>query len=61
MDRKFNIGRYAKAVVAALAAAAVVAVKCVSDGTLTGEEILTIAGAALGSLGVVYTVPNDKE
>lgn len=61
MDRKFNVGRYAKALVAALAAAAFVAVKSVSDGTLTGEEIFTIAGAALGSLGAVYSVPNDSE
>lgn len=51
------MGRYAKGIVAFLAAAASVAVAAISDGTITPSEWLGIALAGLGAVGVVV-VPN---
>lgn len=50
--------RYAKFIVAALAAALTVALPAMVDGHITGAEWAAIAGAALGALGV-YAVPNS--
>lgn len=56
-----NVGKYAKAVVAALSAGSAVALTALADGSLSSGELVGIALAVLGSLGVVYTVPNSQE
>lgn len=59
---KYNVGVYAKAVVAGLAAGAALAVTLISDGSVDLNDALAIAAAVLGGSGVTYAVPNsDKE
>lgn len=53
------VSKYAKLIVAALAAGAVALNVAVTDGTITGGEWVTIGLAALGALGV-WAVPNSK-
>jgi hypothetical protein len=54
------MGKYAKGIVAFLAAAATVAVAAISDNTITPAEWLGIVLAGLGAVGVVV-VPNRTE
>jgi hypothetical protein len=49
--------QYAKFAVAVVAAALVALQTALTDGTVTGQEWITIALAALGALGVL-AVPN---
>ena len=49
---------YAKAVVAVLTAAALAAQSALTDGTISGQEWVTVLIAALGALAV-YAVPNS--
>ncbi|PZG42029.1 hypothetical protein C1I98_20390 [Spongiactinospora gelatinilytica] len=53
-----SIGRYAKAVVAALLAAITIINGAVSDSLFTTTEIVSAVLAVLAALGV-YVVPND--
>lgn len=48
---------YAKAAVAILTTAVLAAQSALSDGSISGQEWLTIAIAALGAVGV-YVTPN---
>lgn len=59
--KEFNVGVYAKATVAAMAAGSATALTAMSDGKLSTSEILMIVLAVLGSMGVTYAVPNDKK
>ncbi|WP_422733989.1 hypothetical protein ACN26Y_29820 [Micromonospora sp. WMMD558] len=49
---------YAKAVVAALLAGLGALGTALVDNTVTPAEWVTVAGATLAGLGVVYAVPN---
>lgn len=53
------MGKYAKTVVAAIAAGAIAAQVAVEDGSITGAEWVTIGLAALAALGV-YFIPNKE-
>ena len=57
--KALNVGRYSKAIVAALAAGSAVLVTAQSDGVVSQGEIVTIVLAVLTSLGVTYSVPNS--
>lgn len=50
--------QYAKAIVAALAAAAGTLSAALTDGTLSPSEITAVVLATLGALGITYAVPN---
>lgn len=52
-----QVSPYAKAIVGAVAAAAVVAKAVISDGTVTAAEGVEIALAVLAAYGI-YRVPN---
>lgn len=52
--------KYAKFVIAVLAAAAVAAQVALTDGTVTNAEWLTVVLAGLGALGVLV-IPNKQE
>lgn len=52
-----NIGVYAKAVGAAVAAAGMAAITALQDGHISNLEWVTIAGAFLVGLGAVWAVP----
>lgn len=56
-----NVGRYAKAIVSAVAAGSAVALTAMQDGSLSGSEQVGIVLAVLGGLGLTYAVPNDKK
>jgi hypothetical protein len=51
------MGRYAKFIVAAIAAAATAAIPLYSDGNLSGQEIAMVAAAAAGAV-LVLLIPN---
>lgn len=53
------MGKYWKAIIAVLAAAAIAAQAAINDGAITNAEWLTIATAALAALGV-YATPNKS-
>lgn len=53
-----KISRYAKAVVAALAAGTASLSTAINDGTVTGSEGVTALVAVLGALGLTWWVPN---
>jgi hypothetical protein len=55
-----NVGRYAKAIIAALVAGLTVLGKALKDnnGHLTASDYIAAAVAFLLALGAVYTVPN---
>jgi hypothetical protein len=55
-----RISKYAKAVVAALAAGATAVTTAAQDGQITGEEWVTAAIAVLGALGLTWWVPNRQ-
>lgn len=50
--------RYAKAIVAAVAAGASTLGFALADGTVTVPEMVGVVAAVLGALGVTYAVPN---
>lgn len=54
-----RIGRIAKAIVAAAAAGMSTLTLAMADGVLTSGEGVSVALAALGSLGITYVVPNQ--
>lgn len=56
-----NVGKYAKAVVAALAAGSATLLTALGDGVVTNGEWVTVTLAILSALGVVYTVPNSED
>jgi len=53
-----KVGRYAKAVVSALAAGSAAAVTAIGDDVIVTGEWVTIVLAVLGALGITYAVPN---
>lgn len=55
-----KVSHYAKSIIAAVAAAAVVATNVVSDGTVTPAEGVEIGLAVLAALGI-YVVPNKPK
>lgn len=59
--KEVNVGRYAKAIVSAVAAGSAVALTAMQDGSLSGQEQVGIVLAVLGGLGLTYAVPNDPK
>lgn len=53
-----NFGHVAKAIAAAAATATATLVAVTADGVFSVGDGVTLALAVLGSLGVVYAVPN---
>jgi hypothetical protein len=53
------MGKYAKTIVAVIAAAAIAAQLAIEDGSITGAEWWTIVLAGLGAAGV-YRIPNRQ-
>lgn len=53
-----KLSRYAKAVVAAVAAASASLATAGQDGVITGEEWVVAVVATLAALGVTWAVPN---
>lgn len=53
-----NVGKMAKAIVAAVAAGSATLVTAVSDGVFSTGDVVTVVLSVLGSLGVVWAVPN---
>ncbi len=53
-----NMGKYSKAIVAALVAGLGTLGTALADDAVTSLEWVAIAGATLGALGVVWSVPN---
>jgi hypothetical protein len=56
-----KISRYAKAIVAAVAAGAASLATALGDGTVTATEGITAVLAVLAALGVTYRVPNRTD
>ncbi len=54
-----KVGRYAKAVVSALAAGSAAAVTAMGDDVIVAGEWVTIGLAVLGALGITYVIPNS--
>lgn len=54
----FNLGKVAKAIVAAVAAGGSALAVAAQDGSLSSGDLVTMAIAVLGALGVTYAVPN---
>lgn len=52
------LGSVAKAVVAAMAAAAGTLAVATADGSLSTGDVVTVVLSVLGALGVTYAVPN---
>lgn len=57
----YSLGKVAKAVVGAAAAGTATLAVATADGSLSTGDVVTIVLAVLGSLGVVYAVPNRPE
>ena len=57
--KQINVGVYAKAVVAAVAAGSATALSLMGDGSLSAQDLIMVGMAVLGSAGVTYAVPND--
>lgn len=53
-----TLGKVAKAIVAALAAAAGTLALATADGNVTTGDAVTVILSVLGALGVTYAVPN---
>lgn len=53
-----NVGSFAKAIVAAVAAGGATLGAAVADGALSTGDVVTVVLSVLGALGVVYVVPN---
>ncbi|WP_433363949.1 hypothetical protein [Streptosporangium sp. CA-115845] len=56
-----NVGSFAKAIVAALAAGTGALAQAMADGVIVQGEWVTTALAVLGALGITYVVPNAKQ
>jgi hypothetical protein len=54
----YTLSSMAKAVVAAMAAAAGTLALATADGSLSTGDIITVVLSVLGALGVTYVVPN---
>lgn len=54
------LGKAAKALVAAAAAAAGTLAVATQDGSLSPGDVVTVVLAVLGALGVTYAVPNKQ-
>lgn len=54
----YSLGKVAKAVVAAAAAAAGTLAVATADGSLSTGDVVTVVLSVLGALGVTYVVPN---
>lgn len=54
------MGRYTKAIIAALVAGGTAYLAAQADGVITGEEIGYIVAATLTALGFTWAVPNSK-
>ncbi|MEI5520646.1 hypothetical protein WB388_08530 [Streptomyces brasiliscabiei] len=55
-----KVSRYAKAIVAALAAGSASLVTALNDDTVTASEGVTAVLAVLGALGITWFVPNRE-
>jgi len=55
-----RLSKYAKAIVAALAATAGTVTAAAADGVVTTGEAWLVAGAFLGGLGLTWAVPNKR-
>jgi hypothetical protein len=55
-----NVGVYSKAIVGMVAAALSALTVALGDGLISNEEWFAVLLAALGSLGLVYVVPNAR-
>ena len=55
-----KVSKYAKAVVAALAAGTASLSTALDDGTVTSQEGLVAGLAVLGALGLTWLVPNRQ-
>jgi sporulation-control protein spo0M len=53
------VGSFAKALVAAVAAGSATLATVLADGSLGTGDIVTVALAVLGALGITYVVPNS--
>lgn len=56
-----KVSKYAKAVVAAVVAAAGTVGTALADDVISTGEAWTIAGVVLGALGFTWAVPNRKQ
>lgn len=56
-----NVGKYAKAIVAAFAAGAAALVVVVGDGNLNVGDGVSVALSVLTALGITYAVPNSPD
>lgn len=56
-----KVSKYAKAVVAAVVAAAGTVGTALNDDVITAGEAWTIAGVVLAALGFTWAVPNKQE
>lgn len=54
------MGKYTKAIMAALVAGGTAYLSAQADGVITGEEIGLMVAATLTALGFTWAVPNDK-
>ncbi len=54
----YRLSGMAKAIVAAMAAAAGTLAAVTADGSVTTGDVVTIVLSVLGALGVTYVVPN---
>lgn len=56
-----KVSKYAKALVAAVAAGSASLLTAVNDGSVSNGEWVTVALAVLSALGVTYAVPNKDD
>ncbi len=54
----YSLGKVAKALVAAAAAATGTLAVATADGSLSTGDVVTVVLSVLGALGVTYVVPN---
>jgi hypothetical protein len=54
----YRLSGMAKAIVAAMAAAAGTLAAVTADGSVTTGDVVTVVLSVLGALGVTYVVPN---
>jgi hypothetical protein len=56
-----QVSKYAKAIVAGVAAGAASLGTALADNQITTQEALTAVAAVLATLGLTWAVPNKKE
>jgi hypothetical protein len=56
-----KVSKYAKAIVAGVAAGAAALGTALADNQITTQEALTAVAAVLAALGLTWAVPNKKE